>query len=141
MATTYDVHAHCVPEGLFDELRRAPDRYGTQLVEHGGGRSVRFANGLTTRPVRDDLVDVGRRLASMDAARVYFDTVLHDPKVVGYLIDWAGADRVLIGSDYPFPMGDLTPVDTLDAVGALDDAARAAILQHNVEALLTGIRR
>jgi len=66
--------------------------------------------------------------------------VLFDPKVVGYLVDWAGADRVLLGSDYPFPMGDLSPIETLDAVG-LSEQDRRMILSDNVERLVAGIRR
>ena len=73
--------------------------------------------------------------------RVHFDTVLHDPAVLALLIRWAGAERVVIGSDYPFPMGDLTPVDTLDRVEDLDPAARALILGGNVERLLADVRR
>jgi aminocarboxymuconate-semialdehyde decarboxylase len=73
--------------------------------------------------------------------QVHFDTVLHDPDTVGRLIDWAGVDRVVIGSDYPFPMGDLTPVDTFDAVTQLSDADRHAILHGNVRRLLDGVQR
>ena len=333
--TTYDVHAHCVPDGLLDELERDGDRYGVEVLRGDGSTSVRFTGSVTTPPIRDDLGDVGYRLEVMDAGRVdvqlvsswidltgyglptniarryvrmfnealaktvaqhpdrflglcnvplqdgtaaaeelrwavteqgmvgaeisttvdgvelddkgldpfwgaaaelgcpilihpyqplkgrnvsryllenlvgraaestiaighmvfggvmerfpdlnlivvhgggfvpwqaarwdrgfeavpkktrteiqrppteslrnvYFDTVLHDPKVVGYLVDWAGADRVVVGSDFPFPMGDLTPVDTLDALGTLSDDDRNAILEGNVQRLLDGIRR
>lgn len=332
--TTYDVHAHCVPEGLLETLRRDASSFGAEVLDGAAGPRIRFAGGPTTRPVRADLIDVPGRLAAMDASRVdvqlvsswidltgyglpkdaavryartfnealasmvslhpkrfvglcnvplqhpeaaaaelrravtedgfvgaeiattveelelgdpafdpfwgqaadlrcpilihpsyvpasggvldvlenvvgrpaattsalanmvfggvmerfpdlllivvhgggfvpwqaarwdhghrgaagrsemaltepptdslrnvYFDTVLFDPKVVGYLIDWAGAERVLVGTDYPFPMGDLSPMDTLDAVADLTDAERAAITSGNVARLLAGIRR
>ncbi|HSK22948.1 MAG TPA: amidohydrolase family protein [Egicoccus sp.] len=334
--TTYDVHAHCAPNGLLELFAREGDRYGTELVDTDKGRAVRFAGGVTTPALRDDFDDVAARLASMDAARVevqlisswidltayslptevgtryarmfnellaatvaehpdrfrglctvplqdgaaaaaelrhavtglgmvgveiattvdgrdlddpelepfwaaaselrcpvvihpyvsltgrnvsryflgnlvgnpaestiaiahmlfsgvldrhpdlrpvllhgggfapwqsgrwdrgfdavshlsrkggietrptellrriHFDTVLHDPKVLGMLIQWAGAERVVLGSDYPFPMGDLTPVDTLDAVEGLSDDDRGLILGGNVERLLSEVRR
>ena len=333
--TTYDVHAHCAPDGLLASFERDGDAYGTELVDTDKGRAVRFAGGVTTPALRDDFDDVAHRLGSMDAARVdvqlisswidltgyslprdvgvryarmfnellaatvaehpdrfrglctvplqdgqaaadelrhavaeldmvgveiattvdgrdlddpdlepfwaaaaelrcpvvihpyvslagrgvsryflgnlvgnpaestiaiahmlfggvldrhpdlrpvllhgggfapwqsgrwdrgfeavshltrkggietrptellkriHFDTVLHDPEVLAMLIQWAGADRVVLGSDYPFPMGDLTPVDTLDAVEDLSDDDRELILGGNVERLLSEIR-
>ena len=37
--------------------------------------------------------------------RLYFDTVLFDPRALRFLCDVAGADKVVLGSDYPFPIG------------------------------------
>src|SRR5262249_8097817 len=37
--------------------------------------------------------------------RFYFDTIVHSKDVLEFLVDNAGADRVLLGSDYPFDMG------------------------------------
>jgi aminocarboxymuconate-semialdehyde decarboxylase len=333
--TTYDVHAHCIPQGLIAELRRDTRRYGTEVVARDGLTALRFAGGATTRPIPEDLLDVDRRLAAMDATgidvqllsswidvtayglpadtavhytrafnealaatiadhpgrflglcnvplqdpqraageliravtedgmvgaeiattvdgrdlddreldpfwaqaaelgcpvlihpfqplggrdvsryllsnlvgraaestialgylifsgvmerfpeltvisvhgggfapwqaarwdrgyeavpgktagslsrkpsewlhEIYYDTVLHDPRVVGYLIDWAGAEHVVLGSDYPFAMGDPTPVGTLEAVSPLADETRSAVLGGNVERLLTRVRR
>lgn len=81
------------------------------------------------------------RPPSESLRNVYFDTILFDPKVVAYLVDWAGVDRVLLGTDYPFPSGDLFPVDTLEAVAGLTGDQRAVIQSGNVERLLAGIRR
>lgn len=36
----------------------------------------------------------------------YLDTLVHDPKVLQYLIDMFGANRIAVGSDYPFPLGE-----------------------------------
>ena len=51
------------------------------------------------------------------------------------LIDWAGADRVLLGSDYPFDMADPAPVDTVRALG-LEDDVEGAVLGGNAKRLL-----
>jgi aminocarboxymuconate-semialdehyde decarboxylase len=42
-------------------------------------------------------------------ARLYFDSVVLDPAALTFLVAKAGADHVLLGSDYPHPIGDLTP--------------------------------
>ena len=51
------------------------------------------------------------------------------------LVEQAGADRVLLGTDFPFDMGVDDPLERLDAAG-LDDAAREAIRAGNAAELL-----
>jgi hypothetical protein len=46
-----------------------------------------------------------------------------------------------MGTDYPFPMGDPTPADTVNAIPGLSDDQRQMILGSNVERLLAGINR
>jgi aminocarboxymuconate-semialdehyde decarboxylase len=72
---------------------------------------------------------------------LWFDTVLHSPDSLRHLIDVVGVERVVLGSDYPFVMGEPEPVRALDAVEGLDDKARDLILQGNLSALLEGVRR
>ncbi len=113
------------------------------VMVHGGGftpyQSGRWDRGYEAVPhLRGDAI---RTRPTELLQRVHFDTVLHDPAVLELLIRWAGAERVVVGSDYPFPMGDLTPVDTLDGVTALSETDRAAILGGNVERLLADVRR
>jgi aminocarboxymuconate-semialdehyde decarboxylase len=67
--------------------------------------------------------------------RFYYDTVVFDPGVLRALVEFAGAGRVVVGSDYPFDMGDERPADIVRALGlAADDEAR--ILSGNALALL-----
>jgi aminocarboxymuconate-semialdehyde decarboxylase len=73
--------------------------------------------------------------------RLYFDTVVHAPAALGYLVDLVGADHVVLGSDYPFEMGDPQPVKTVAAIPGLDDDQRRLILSGNVEGFLKEIRR
>jgi aminocarboxymuconate-semialdehyde decarboxylase len=49
--------------------------------------------------------------------KIYFDTVVHEVDTLGYLCNKVGCDHVVLGSDYPFAMGDMTPVKTVDAAG------------------------
>ena len=45
--------------------------------------------------------------------RFWFDTITHDPQALRYLIDLVGAERVVLGTDAPFDMGDENPRATL----------------------------
>ncbi len=45
--------------------------------------------------------------------RCYFDTVTHSPLALRYLAELVGADRLLLGSDYPFDMAETDPVGTV----------------------------
>lgn len=67
--------------------------------------------------------------------RLWFDSLLYTPAGLRSLVDAAGADRVLLGSDYPFDMGVGNPVDRLEAAGLDPDAVRA-IAGGNAAALL-----
>jgi aminocarboxymuconate-semialdehyde decarboxylase len=122
-------------------LERYPDL--RIVAVHGGG----FAPWQVGR--WDHGYEVARSLTGGDITqppstylrRIYFDTILHDPLRLAALIAWAGIDRVVLGTDYPFPMGDPTPIASLDAVAGLDAGARRAIVSDNVAALVAGVRR
>lgn len=122
-------------------LERFPDLvicivHGGGFVPYQLGRMQRgfdaapklAAQNITTRPV-----ELARRL--------YYDTVLHDPAPLAFLIGHVGADHVVMGTDYPFPMGDPTPVDTVNAIPGLSDDQRRLILGDNVARLLADVRR
>ncbi|MGW4698472.1 amidohydrolase family protein [Kitasatospora cineracea] len=67
--------------------------------------------------------------------RLYFDSLVHDPNVLRELVRAAGADRVLLGSDFPFDMGTEDPLAAL-AAAELPDAELAAVRGANAAALL-----
>lgn len=78
---------------------------------HGGGSFPgilgRLDHGFEARP---DLVAVrNNKPASEYLKRVYVDSLVHDKKALKFLIDIFGADRIALGSDYPFPLGELKP--------------------------------
>jgi aminocarboxymuconate-semialdehyde decarboxylase len=58
--------------------------------------------------------------------RIYTDTVLHDHRVLRFVIEIVGAERIMMGSDQPFPIGDLMPTKIVTASG-VDDATAARI--------------
>ena len=57
------------------------------------------------------------------------------PDLVGNLMRLAGADRVLLGSDYPFDMGDPDPLRCVEGCAELDAAGRAMVTDGNARAL------
>jgi len=66
----------------------------------------------------------------------YYDTVNFDPKALRLLIDFAGADHVLAGSDYPHQIGSLEKMRTSIAQLDLTAEAKADILGGNARRLL-----
>lgn len=65
-------------------------------------------------------------------------TISHSPTALSYLIDVAGADRAMLGSDDGFDMGDEDPVAAVERV-KLAARERERILHGNARALL-GLR-
>ncbi|WP_271146012.1 amidohydrolase family protein [Brevundimonas sp. NIBR10] len=63
--------------------------------------------------------------------RLWFDSLVYDPAHLRRLIDVVGADRVVVGTDYPFDMGDYDPVGLIRSVEGLSPAERDAILSGN----------
>jgi aminocarboxymuconate-semialdehyde decarboxylase len=110
------------------------------VLVHGGGflpyHIGRFDRGHTTRPeVRAD----GARLPSGYLRRFHYDTLVQFPRALGYLVEVVGEDRVLLGSDHPFWLGDPAPTRIVREAG-LSPAAQAAILGDNA-ARLFGLSR
>ena len=102
-----------------------PARFGRMklVVAHGGG-ALPYVLG---RLIRNHLVSPGTADPLESFARLYFDSVVFDPAALSFLAAKAGASRVLLGSDYPFPIGDPEPRRVVDDA-TLSPADRAAIL-------------
>ena len=49
--------------------------------------------------------------------RFYFDTILHDPRMLAFLHELAGEERLLLGTDYPYDMGETDPLGLLERAG------------------------
>jgi len=106
-------------------------------LTHGGG----FLPYQIGRQDRGFKAKSGLTTAHLDAApssfleRFYYDTVVHSGEALRFLTERVGAERVVLGSDYPFPMGDPEPVVTVRQAG-LDAGAAEAILSVNGPAAL-----
>jgi aminocarboxymuconate-semialdehyde decarboxylase len=58
--------------------------------------------------------------------RLYTDTILHDARVLKFVVEIIGTDRLMMGSDMPFPIGDMEPM-TIVADAGLSAAQTASI--------------
>jgi aminocarboxymuconate-semialdehyde decarboxylase len=52
---------------------------------------------------------------------LYTDSIVHDPRVLRFVVEMIGADRVMMGSDMPFPIGDDEPAKIVSAAGLKPD--------------------
>ncbi len=50
-------------------------------------------------------------------AALYYDTIVHDAATLRFLADKVGVDRIMMGSDAPFPIGDMTPMEVVREAG------------------------
>ncbi|HKV43637.1 MAG TPA: amidohydrolase family protein [bacterium] len=106
------------------------------LLAHGGGAILglrgRLRHAHTFHPQARATL---RESPEASLKRFYFDTVTHDPDVLRTLVDYAGADHVLLGSDYPFDMGVERPTEVVRAL-RLPPEDEAKILGGNAARLL-----
>jgi aminocarboxymuconate-semialdehyde decarboxylase len=124
--------AHLIFDGVLD---RHPDL--KICAAHGGGYlpayAARMDHGWKAR--EDCRVAISEPPTSY-LSRVHFDTMVFEPKQLRTLIERFGVDRILLGSDYPFDMGEQDPVALVNAVGGLSEAERALIRGSNAARLL-----
>jgi aminocarboxymuconate-semialdehyde decarboxylase len=106
---------------------------------HGGGVLPYLAGRLRVLAELDDHPGRGARVES-GLQRLYFDSLTHSTRSLGWLLEFAGPARVLIGSDYPFPTGCPDPVAQLDALPELAASDREAVLRGNALRLLADVR-
>jgi aminocarboxymuconate-semialdehyde decarboxylase len=59
--------------------------------------------------------------------KFWIDSLVHDPAMLQYVVDLIGADRVALGTDYPFPLGELEP-GTLIRSMPWDDTLKEKLL-------------
>jgi aminocarboxymuconate-semialdehyde decarboxylase len=80
----------------------------TKIVAGIGGAGLPYVIGRLRRNYaldKDKLGDPDAALAAM-----YYDTIVQDTRALRFLADVVGADRIMMGSDMPFPIGDLAPL-------------------------------
>jgi aminocarboxymuconate-semialdehyde decarboxylase len=105
---------------------------------HGGGAFPftlgRLDHGWHVRPEGPAAIP---RPPREYARRLWVDSLSHGPGNVQFIVDQLGADRVVIGSDYPFDMGFDDPVTALHESG-VPASVQARIADDNARAFLDG---
>jgi aminocarboxymuconate-semialdehyde decarboxylase len=108
------------------------------LLVHGGGflpyQLGRLRRGFQAAPPAYKAR--ATRSPEQFISSLYFDTILHDPGALRYLIETVGVSQVVVGTDYPFPIQDADPQTLLAQVDNLTPEDRQAIQTRNAERLL-----
>ncbi|MBA3272827.1 MAG: amidohydrolase [Chthoniobacterales bacterium] len=103
---------------------------------HGGGAYPftigRMEHGFDVRPdlvATDNKVNPRSYLASAGKpARFYVDSLVHDPDALKLLLKLFGAERIALGSDYPFPLGEAHPGELIESLSDLSAADKTQLL-------------
>ena len=83
--------------------------------------------------------NVAAKTPSAYARDMHYDSIVHAPKALRFLIDIAGIGNVLLGTDYSFPPADLEPLALLNAAG-LSKADSDAISDGNPRRLFARMK-
>jgi aminocarboxymuconate-semialdehyde decarboxylase len=120
------------------------DRFpGLKLLwSHGGGAWPYLAGRFDIMHKRMDKAaqkNVAAKPPSAYARDMHYDSIVHAPKALRFLIDIAGIGNVHLGTDYSFPPADMEPLDLLNAAG-LSKSDSDAISDANPRRLFTRLK-
>ena len=92
--------------GVFERLPKLKVAFA-----HGGGSFPatigRIEHGFNVRP---DLCAIDNKVNPRDyLGNFYLDSLVHEPKMLDFIVDMMGEDKICLGTDYPFPLGELEP--------------------------------
>jgi aminocarboxymuconate-semialdehyde decarboxylase len=107
------------------------------LFAHGGGYLSAYAGRFDhAYHAREDVRHGLPRPPSEYLSRLYFDTMVFEPDQLGFLIAKFGADHILLGTDYPYDMGEDDPLGLIDRVDGLTAEDRDLISGGNAHRLM-----
>lgn len=114
--------------GVFEKLKKLKVCFA-----HGGG-SFPFTLGRIEHgyKVRPDLVAVKNDVNPREyLGKFYLDSLVHDSNALKFLVDLIGDDKVIMGSDYPFPLGENIPGNLIESSSFLIDEQKQKLLWKN----------
>ncbi len=111
--------------GVFERLPKLRVAFA-----HGGGAFPatigRIEHGFHVRP---DLCAVDNKVNPRSyLGRFYLDSLVHDPAMLRHLIDLVGAEKIALGSDYPFPLGEAEPGKMIASMDKLSDEVKQRLM-------------
>ncbi|HEX4928625.1 MAG TPA: amidohydrolase family protein [Burkholderiales bacterium] len=123
--------AHLIFGGVLDRFPKLD-----VVLPHAGGAFPWLVGRLNRGwEKRQDLKHIKRAPVEY-LRRFYYDSVGYSDDVLDYLVRVVGADRVLMGSDYCFPIAYERPLDAVTHHPTLSDAHKRAIAEDNAKRLL-----
>ena len=104
---------------------------------HGGGSFPytlgRIEHGFDVRP---DLVQVDNTVSPRDyLGKFWVDSLVHEAASFKFLMDFVGEDKICLGSDYPFPLGESVPGTLIESMD-LSEGIQEKLLYKNALAWL-----
>jgi aminocarboxymuconate-semialdehyde decarboxylase len=105
---------------------------------HGGGAFAmvlpRLEHGWNVVPAIREAIP---QAPSAYARRLYYDCLVYDAKTLAFVIERFGAERIMIGTDYPFNVHDKDPLGSIAALG-LDETRAKLLREENARRFLGG---
>lgn len=110
--------------GVFERLPKLRVSFA-----HGGGSFLptigRIQHGFEVRP---DLCAIDNNVSPRDyLGKFWVDALVHDPAMLDYVVNLVGEKRVSMGTDYPFPLGELVPGELIKQM-PYDDIKKEILL-------------
>jgi aminocarboxymuconate-semialdehyde decarboxylase len=128
--TTMALH-HLVFDGV---LERYPDL--KIIASHGGGFLPAYSGRIDHAwGARSDAHGNLPKPPSFYLKKIYLDTIVFTPEQLEALVKLFGVEKILLGTDYPYDMGEYDPIGHIASVGSFSEADRAAIAGGNAKAL------
>jgi aminocarboxymuconate-semialdehyde decarboxylase len=100
---------------------------------HGGGAFPitigRIEHGWWCRP--DLCAITNKENPRKYLGKFWVDSLVHDAKALRFIVDLLGDNRVFLGSDYPFPLGEDKPGALIESISEFDDNVKRKLLEQN----------
>ena len=121
---------------IFDGVMQRNPKLKIVLPHAGGYLAHYWARMDHAHRARPDCRTVIKKAPSSYLKKMYFDTISFDPRMLRQMVDQYGAGHVLLGTDYPYDMGEEDPVGLIGRVPGLKRAEKELIEGGNAARLL-----
>lgn len=121
--------------GVFERLSKLKVCFA-----HGGGSFPstigRIEHGFKVRP---DLCAIDNNINPKNyLGRFWLDSLVHDEMAMKFVIDLIGEDKIVMGSDYPFPLGEHHPGALIESIADMNNYVKEKLLWKNALDFLVG---
>lgn len=114
--------------GIFEKLPKLRVAFA-----HGGGSFPftigRIEHGYNVRP---DLCAIHNKVNPRDyLGKFWVDSLVHDESALKFLIEQMGSEKVALGSDYPFPLGEHRPGELIESLDWIDPQMKTNLFHQS----------